>query len=61
MLRRYGQEWHSEPMEIWEKWLAPYRGMSLTDPHLVETQKPDFYVQEEPRLRAKGMFWDTLA
>jgi hypothetical protein len=48
-------------MEIWEKWLAPYRGMSLADPSLVATQKPDFYIAEEPKLRAKGMYWETLA
>ena len=48
-------------MEIWEQWLAPYRGMSLADPSLVVTQKPDFYVSEEPKLRAKGMYWETLA
>ena len=47
--------------EIWEKWLAPYRGMSLADPSLVATQKPDFYIAEEPKLRAKGMYWETLA
>lgn len=47
-------------MEIWERWLAPYRGMSLTDPSLVVTLKPDFYVKEEPRLRSKGMFWEQL-
>jgi hypothetical protein len=58
---RYGQEWHSEPMEIWERWLEPYRGKSLTDPALIATQKPDFYLAEEPRLKAKGMYWGTLA
>jgi hypothetical protein len=35
--------------------------MSLTDPKLIVTQKPDFYIAEEPKLRAKGMFWETLA
>ena len=54
-LPKYGQEWHSEPMEIWAQWLAPYRGQSLTDPALIETLKPDFYISEEPRLREKGM------
>jgi hypothetical protein len=48
-------------MEIWERWLEPYRGKSLTDPALIATRKPDFYLAEEPRLKAKGMYWGTLA
>jgi hypothetical protein len=60
-LPKYGLEWHSEPMSIWDEWLNPYRGQALHDPKLLETQKPSFYVEEEARLAEKGMQWEDLA
>ena len=60
-LPKYGLEWHSEPMSIWDEWLKPYRGQALHDPELLETQKPSFYMEEEAHLAQKGMQWDELA
>ena len=60
-LPKYGLEWHSEPMSIWEQWLLPYRGQALHDPKLINTLKPSFYIEEEEHLKEKNILWSALA
>lgn len=60
-LPKYGLEWHSEPMSIWDEWLQPYRGNALDDPLLVDTKFPSFFVQDQENLVEKGLWYEALA
>ena len=46
-LPKYGLSWHKEPMKgIWDEWLLPYLGKSLSDPSLKHTVPPSWWPEE---------------
>lgn len=46
-LPKYGLSWHKEPMKgIWDEWLQPYLGKSLSDPALKHTAPPRWWLDE---------------
>lgn len=51
-LPKYGLSWHKEPMKgIWDEWLQPYLGNSLSDPALHRTVPPRWWLDEHEPYR----------